>query len=294
MPRVSYGEGREGVAEVGPTVRQRELGIRLRELRKSSDLTVEDVAERLLCSATKISRAETGARRPTLRDVRDLCALYEVSSDETAELMELAREARKPGWWARYDNNAKVGVAFIEMEQAASSITSFEMYFLPALLQTEDYAKALIRGVFPKISSDILGQRVEARMRRQQLLSRPKPPRYRALLDEAVLHRQIGGASVMKAQLAHVIQLIEDEKVTVQVIPFSVGSYTAHDCNFDYLEFAADLHLKDLVYVEQLTRQIYLDGDAEVEAYRDAVESLRDIALSPRESAKKIHETCNS
>ena len=224
------------MAELSPTIRQRELGMRLREFRAAKGLTVEDVARELLCSTTKISRAETGARRATLRDVRDLCQIYGVDTETSAELMKLAREARQPGWWTKYDD-LKIA-PYIGLEQAATAITSFGMYFFPALLQTEDYARAIIKGIAPMIEEDTLGQRVEARMIRQQLLQAPKPPKYRVLLDEAVLHRHVGGPAVMKAQLDKVLSLMREEKAAVQVIPYEVGAYGAVDSNFVHLEFA--------------------------------------------------------
>lgn len=279
------------MAGVSPTVRQRQLGLRLRDLRLAKGMTVEEVAEQLLCSATKISRAETGARRQSLRDVRDLCTLYQVEAGEAAELMALAREARQQGWWTAYDA-LKVNFPFIGLEQDATSITCFGMYFVPAFLQTAEYARAIIKAIDPKVTPEVLDQRVIVRMRRQELLDRPSPPRYRALLDEAVLHRQVGGASVMKAQLEHILQLIEAEKVTVQVIPFTAGGYAAIDSNFDYLEFS-DTHLPSLVFVEGLTSQLYIEKKAEVARYEAAAEDLRDTALSPRESARRIHEICN-
>lgn len=275
------------MADVSPTVRQRELGMRLRKFRNAKGLTVEEVAEKLLCSATKISRAETGARKPTLRDVRDLCEIYGVDPETSAELMELARQAREPGWWTQYDD-LQIS-PFIGLEQEATAITCFGMYFVPALLQTEDYAREMIRGIAPKINPDILGQRVEARMRRQQLLQQPKPPRYRALLDEAVLCRQVGGPAVMKAQLEKILLLVQEEKATVQVIPFEVGAYAAIDSNFDYLEFGGS-SLPGLVFVEGLVSHLYLERHADLERYGEALEYLRDEALSPRDSAKRIEE----
>jgi transcriptional regulator with XRE-family HTH domain len=277
--------GGRAVADVSPTIRQRELGLRLREFRTAKGLTVEEVAKELLCSPTKISRAETGARRATLRDVRDLCQIYGVDPKTSAELMELAREARGPGWWTSYDD-LKI-TPFIGMEQAATAITCFGMYFFPALLQTEDYAREIIKGIAPKIDPDILGQRVEARMRRQGLLRQPKPPRYRALLDESVLHRQVGGPPVMKAQLEKILVLMRDESATVQVIPYEVGAYAAIDSNFDYLEFGGS-KLPDLVFVEGLVSHLYLERPDELYRYREALEYLRDVALNPRDSAKRI------
>jgi transcriptional regulator with XRE-family HTH domain len=154
------------VTGTSPTVRQRELGIRLRELRRGRGLTVEDVSQKLLCSATKISRLETGARRPSFRDVRDLCDLYEVDEATKDEFMTLAREARQQGWWTKYDD-LKLD-PYIGLEQVATAITSYTMYYVPALLQTEEYASAIIKAIAPKIDPGILQQRVEARMRRQQ------------------------------------------------------------------------------------------------------------------------------
>src|SRR5271169_4477732 len=194
--------GATAVTGTSPTVRQRELGKRLRELRSQHDLTVEDVADKLLCSATKVSRLETGARRPSLRDVRDMCALYGVDESTSSELMSLARGAREQGWWTQYED-LKLD-PLIGLEQEATAITCYSVYYMPALLQTSDYAKAIIRAIAPKIDSQILEQRVEARLRRQQLLAGANRPRYRVLLDEAVLYRPVGGAATMAAQLDNV------------------------------------------------------------------------------------------
>ncbi len=273
------------MAESSPTVRQRELGMRLRELRNGQGMTVDEVAGKLLCSATKISRAETGARRPSLRDVRDLCGLYDVSPEETAELMKLAREARQQGWWTPY-TDLRIS-HLIGLEQEATTITCFGMYFVPALLQTEDYATAIIKGILPKIDPEILRQRVEARMRRQQILERLNPPRYRALLDEAALHRQVGGAAVMHAQLTKLLQRVQEEKATVQVIPFGAGAYHAMDSNLQFLEFG-DSRLPGVVFVEGLVSELYLEKAAELARYDESIEDLRDIALSRRDSVSLI------
>jgi transcriptional regulator with XRE-family HTH domain len=149
-----------------PTVRQRELGKRLRELRNRKSLTVEDVAEKLLCSATKISRLETGARRPSLRDVRDLCELYEVDASTSAEFMDLARASREPVWWTQYED-LKLD-PYLGLEQDAIAITSYTMYYIPALLQTEEYIHEIIHAIAPKMNPEIHQQRVEARLRRQE------------------------------------------------------------------------------------------------------------------------------
>ncbi|HTT54423.1 MAG TPA: helix-turn-helix transcriptional regulator [Streptosporangiaceae bacterium] len=271
-----------------PTVRQRELGMRLRQLRNARSLTVEEVAAKLLCSATKISRVETGARRPTLRDVRDLCSIYGVSESGTAELMELARKAREQGWWNQYDDLDLT--PYIGLEQAATSITCFTMYYIPALMQTGDYAQAIIMGIAPKIDPRVHEQRVEARLRRQQRLERDDRPRYRVILDEAVLHRQVGGAAVMAAQLDKVLRFERDGKATIQVIPFNVGAHAGQDSNFVLLEFDDPEPLPAVVFVESLTNQLYQERKTDVDRYREAVEYLRDAALTPRDSVLRIAE----
>src|SRR6266568_3405511 len=249
-----YAGGRDAVADASPTIRQRELGMRLREYRTNLGLTVEEVAQKLLCSATKVSRAETGARRP--------------------------------GWWTQYDD-LKVHFPFIGLEQDATAITCFAMYFVPAFLQTANYARAIIKGIVPKIDPDVLDQRVAARMRRQELLYKTNAPIYRVLLDEAVLHRQVGGLTVMRAQLAKMTDLVNEKRATIQIIPFAAGAYAAADSNFDYLEFGGSA-LPDLVYVEGLARDLYLDRRHDVERYSETIEYMRDTALSPGDSVKKI------
>ena len=211
--------------------------MRLRELRNAVDLTVEEVGQKLLCSATKISRLETGARRASLRDVRDLCRIYVVTDqDQVEDLMALASRAREPGWWKQYED--AILSPYIGLEQAAVAITVYSMSFIPALIQTNDYARATIKSIERKIDPAVLDQRVEVRLRRQELLHRPDPPRYRVLLDEAVLRRQVGGTAVMQAQLDKIVTCASEQKVTVQVIPFDVGVYPSSDSNVVFLEFA--------------------------------------------------------
>jgi transcriptional regulator with XRE-family HTH domain len=267
-----------------PTVRQRELGVRLRELRNALGLTVEEVAERLLCSAAKISRAETGTRRASLRDVRDLCQLYGVGVAETAELMDLARMAREPGWWTQY-SDLKLE-PYIGLEQEATAITSFSMYCLPGLVQTEHYARTVIRSITPKMNPKVLDERVEARLRRQQLLDHDNPPRFRILLDEAVLRRQVGSREVMAEQLGKILTLERRSKLTVQVIALDVGAYNAFDIMFTLLEFGDSM--SPVVFLEGLVRNQYLERSGELDRYRESVESLRDEALNPRDSVECI------
>ena len=269
-----------------PTARQRELGTRLRGLRNEHNLTVEDVAERLLCSATKISRLETGARRPSLRDVRDLCELYEVDESTSAELMSLAREARAAGWWTQYDDlNLD---PLIGLEEAAAAITCYSMFYMPGLLQTQEYAQGIISIVAPKMDPQIVRQRVEARLRRQQLLSRDSGPQYNVLLDENVIRRGVGNPELIAAQLEKVLETIRAGRAVVQVIPFSAGAYATADGYFVLLEFEGRADLWPVVYVEGLAGNQYLDRKGDIERYRECIDYLKARALSPQESESLI------
>jgi transcriptional regulator with XRE-family HTH domain len=270
-----------------PTVRQRQLGTRLRELRLERNLTVENVAKQLMCSPSQISRIETATRRATLRDVRDLAVLYDVSPSTAADLMDLAKSARELGWWDAYDD-LKLD-PYIGLEQEANSITCFSMFFVPALLQTEDYARAIIKDVVPQIDPIVHEQRVEARLHRQQLFDREKPPNYRALLDEAVLRRPVGGPTVMAAQLEKIVQLNNDSHAAVQLIPFGAGLRGVADSNFVLLEFdAAQLH--PVVFVEVLTTNLLQERDGEIARYREAIECLEESALTPKDTVEWINE----
>ena len=268
-------------------MRQRELGLRLRELRLARDLTVEEVAVQLECSATKISRLETAARKAIPRDVRDLCHIYGVADQaEVEELMDLARQARQPGWWTQY---VDLGFeSYIGLEQEAVAITAFSMYYVPGLLQTADYARAIIRAIEPKMDPRILGERAEARIRRQQLLEKEARPRYRALLDEAVLHRLVGSPAIMVAQLDKILKKQEGGLAAVQVIPFGIGAHAGSDSNFEFLEFGESSLLGPVVHVEGLISNTYRERPAEVERYREAIEQLRDAALNVRDSMALI------
>ena len=269
---------------MNPTVRQRELGRRLREQRVDHGFTVEEVADKLLCSATKISRLETGARRPSLRDVRDLCGVYNVDEATTHEFMELAKGAREQVWWTRYED-LKLD-PYLGLEQVATTITSFTTFYLPALLQTEEYTREVIKKIAPKMDPDIYRQRVEVRMHRQEVLERDNRPRYRVLLDESVLYRPIGGPALMVAQIDKILQLEREGKVNIQIVPFDYGVPAAEDSNFVLLEFENTPSISPTVFVEGLIRNQYLENSADVVRYKEAIDYLRYSALNARDSVR--------
>jgi transcriptional regulator with XRE-family HTH domain len=273
----------------GPTVRQRQLGMRLRAIRSEKNLSVEAVAKELECSPSKIGRLETATRRPNPRDVRDLCRFYGLDDATSSELVELAREAQEPGWWKQYPDVGLALLPYVGLEQDASSITSFAAFYVPALLQTADYARTIINGIAPQMSPEVLKDRVEVRLRRQDLLDRDRPPRYRVFIDESVLHRPTGGPEVMIAQIDKILELIEENKVTAQIVPFDVGVIASQDSNFVLLEFD-DRDLAPVVFIESLQNSQILEREVDVLRYREAIDNLRDSALTARESkARFIH-----
>jgi len=275
------------MSDVSPALRQRELGLRLRKERTDREMTVEEVAGKLLWSPEKIHRIETAARRATPRDVRDLCALYGVAGALADELMQLAGGPTEQGWWTQYEdlNLAR----FIELEQQASSIIQYTMHYVPALLQTEEYAHAIIKAVLPGIDPKIHANRVEARLRRQRVLGSEYSPRFNALIDEGVLRRQLGGAAVMARQLDKILELARKGKAAVEVIPFGAGVYPVSDSNFVFLEFG-EFVMQPLVYVEGYASSHYYERAADVALYREAIQHLRGVALNPRDSLFLMEE----
>ena len=259
-----------------------------------------------MCSATKISRLETGTRRPSLRDVKDLCVLYKVDKSTADEFMTIAREAREQEWWTQFEDlNLD---PYLGLEEVASAITSYTMYYIPALLQIEDYTRVIIETIAPRMDPKILQQRVEVRMRRQKRLEEADKPRYRVFLDEAVLYRSVGGPAIMAAQLDKVLEVERQNKVTFQIVPFDLGAHAAQDSNFILFEFDKKSSaspsdeksgsslldekptLSPVVFIEALTGNHYLGKEADTERYREAVEYLRDTALSPRHSVQRLTE----
>jgi transcriptional regulator with XRE-family HTH domain len=280
------------VAEGSPTVRRRELGTLLRKLRNDKGLTVDQVAEHLLCSPSKVSRMETGHRGATLRDVRDLCGLYGVTEQaERDRLMTLAREGKQQGWWQSYDLPYST---YVGLEAEAISVHDYDSAVVPGLLQTADYARALYEAAIPQLSMpeltrEVVDQRIEARLRRQQLLTRQSDPlHFRTVLDEAVLHRVIGSAGIMKDQLQRLIESSRLPNITIQVIPYSAGAHPALDSTFNILEFAPPV--PDVVYVEGLVGWIYVERPEDVNRYRLVFERLSEMALSPDKSSELIRK----
>jgi transcriptional regulator with XRE-family HTH domain len=277
------------VVESSPTLRRRELAIRLRELRKQSGLTIDEVAHHLLCSIPKVSRIETGSRSPTLRDVRDLCVLYEVGEAEQERLMTLARESKQQAWWQRFDDLGLGIESLIGLEIEAKRISSHESANIPWAFQTEQYARAIIKGILPRIDDHVLDERVIARIARQELFHSPNPPHLWSLIDESAFHRAIGGNRVMAEQLSRILDVAAAPNVTMQVVPFEAGAHPGLDNTFTLLEFDKSV-LPPVVFVEVLAGSLYLEREVDIDRYQEALEHLRACALSPASSTRWVQE----
>jgi transcriptional regulator with XRE-family HTH domain len=270
-----------------PTVRRRELGALLRKLRTEKGLTVEQAADQLMFSMSKLSRMETGHGAPSRRDIRDLCALYEVTDEaERKRMMNLAVEGRQAGWWQSYDLNQFAD--YVGLEADAVSVKNYQSILIPGLLQTPDYARAVNEAVIPQPDPERLEEQTEVRLRRQDRLTQDPPLRFGVILDEAALHRVIGGQAVMEAQLRHLTELSKLPNVTLQVIPFSAGGHPAMDSTFNVLEFADAV--PGVVYVEGLVGWVYMKRSRDVERYMGVFERLCHMALPPRESVELIEK----
>ena len=250
-------------------------------------MTVDDVARELMCSTPKISRIETGTRLPTLRDVRDLCRLYRLDDAEQTRLMTIAREAKQQGWWNKFDD---LGIdSLIGLETEAKRISAHDSSFVPWAFQTEQYARAIIKGIFPRIEDRILDERVTARMTRQEILRSPEPPYLWSLIDESALRRAVGGGRLMREQLSKILEMAATSNVTMQVVPFEAGAHPGLDNTFMLLEFDSSVQ-SPVVFVENLAGNFYLERDAEIQRYREVLEHLRACALSPANSIKYVEE----
>ena len=270
-----------------PTVRRRRLASELRRLRDRAELTIDEVGEKLECSASKISRIETGHVGVTPRDVRDMLELYGVESDELEELVQLSREARKKGWWHNF-SEVFTG-AFVGLEAEAATLRTYQALLVPGLLQTADYTREVTRAARPTISAAELDRRVAGRQARQQLLFEHDPPQYWAVIDEAVLCRPVGGPKAMAAQLAQLIELASLPHVTLQVIPLDSGAHAGMEGPFVILGFPEQAD-PDVVYVENTNIGVYMEEPPEILEYTLKFDHLRASALGPDATLEKISE----
>jgi transcriptional regulator with XRE-family HTH domain len=270
-----------------PTVLRILLGARLRRLREARQISPEEAGYVIRASDSKISRLETGRVGFKDRDVADLLTLYGVTDEaQRQEFRELAVRANSPGWWHDY-SDLLVGwfEEYLGLEESAAEIRTYEAQLVPGLLQTEDYARAVILLEYSNPKE--ISRRVSLRTARQAILSKPDPTTLWAVLDEAVLRRPIGGTRVMRAQLQHLIEMSQRPNVTIQIMPFTAGGHAAAGGSFSLLHFAED-DLPDMVYLEQLASAQYKDKVDVVGTYLEVMDRLRVEAATPEDSLKAL------
>ena len=263
-----------GARSGGPTVQRLVLGSHLRRLREARGIPADQAAEAIRGSHSKISRMEHGRVGCKERDVADLLTLYGVTDNgERAALLNLAREANTAGWWHAYSDILPAWLTpYVGLEATASVIRTYQIQFVPGLLQTESYARALISQGSAATEEQIV-RRGELRASRQEILRRPDAPQLWAVVDEGALRRPVGSRDIVREQLAYLMEMADHPAVTLQILPFSAGAHSAMGGPFTILRFA-EPDLADVVYIEQLTSALYLDKPAEVDSYLEVMEQL--------------------
>lgn len=284
-PEPSPGHG----AARGPTVLRIALGTQLRRLREQCGISREDAGESIRASHAKISRLELGQVRFKERDLRDLLTLYRVTDPADREkVLDLAGQANTPGWWQRYGDVLPTWFeTYIGLEQAAGVLRSYEVQFIPGLLQTAEYARAVVRLGHADAASEEVDRRVELRMRRQDILDRADAPTLWVVIDEAALRRPIGGNEVLRAQIEHLVEACERPNVQVQLLPYTAGGHAAAGGPFSILRFGQP-ELPDIVYLEQLTSALYLDKRADVDQYMQVMDRLSIQAQRPEHTPQLL------
>lgn len=273
----------------GPTVRRRRLGTELRRLRDSAGYKLEEVAGMLGVAPSTLSRIETGKAPTKLAYLSQLLELYQVTdAGQRQILVDMAREGHRKGWWAAYDDVLPSGLGvYVGLEAEASGLRSYEIAVVHGLLQTTDYARAILRASAPRHTADQIERLVDLRMERQRRLDDNPPLDLWVIHDEAVIRRTVGGPVVMRHQLAHLLVAAGLPGVTLQVLPFDTGAHAGHDGPFSIVEFH-DRSDSEVVYVESTAGPIYLEKDREVRACAEVFDRLRAAALPPEASLDLI------
>jgi transcriptional regulator with XRE-family HTH domain len=267
----------------------------LRKLREAANMRIEDVAHQLECSMSRVSRIETGRSVARLRDVRDMLEIYGVVDEEERErLLGVAKEAQEKGWWSSYEGALPAGLdTYVGFEEAASSVRIYQNSVVTGLLQTEEYARALVESSLHNTDAEEMERLVQLRMRRQQLLTRPEDPlELWAILDEAILHRPVGGNSIMRAQLMHLLDAADMPNVTIQVLPFARGAHAGLDGPFTIIAFPDPTDL-DVIYVPGTVCNVLLEREKDIRRHVVSFDHLRAEALPPDESASLIHSAAD-
>lgn len=280
--------------EPAPTLLKMLVGVQLAGFREDAGLAQDQAARAAGFSAAKLSRIESGKGRrpPTENDVRTLLELYGTDDYEVSVLLKLLQRAGEPGWWQRYDKRLMPEWfdRLVGLQEAAATIRTFEIQYVPGLLQTPAYTRAVVERGLPNAPAGEVERRVELRRHRARLVSRADAPQLWAIIDESVLLRVLGSTEVMREQLAHLVKMAERPNVTLQIVPLSVTNASAPAIPITYLRFGG-LDLPDVVYLEHIKSANFLEDRDETEEYRIALDRLADEALKPRDSLELLRQT---
>lgn len=273
-----------------PTIRERRIAIEVRRIREQVGLTLDQAAERLGWSRATLGRMETAVRRIKPAELQRLLDIYGVDGHRRYDLVELARGARERGWWDTYtDTLPEAYAAYIALEAEARSLRAYDALVVHGLLQTEDYAREVIRAGLMQLAPEAeVERRVEVRLARQVLLTERIPPvELWCVIDENALRRMIGGTEVMRAQYARLAEAAAWPNVTLQVLPYAVGAHPGVAGTFAILEFP-ERYMPDVGYIEALNSALYIEEDIHVHAYSLVFNRLVAEALGIGESAAML------
>jgi transcriptional regulator with XRE-family HTH domain len=275
----------------GPTVRRRRLGAELRRLREANSLKLEEVAEQLGLAPSTLSRIETGKAPTKTAYLTTMLGMYGIDDPAVRKvLVDMAREGHRKGWWSIYDDVLPSGFdIYVGLEAEASGLRSYETDVVHGLLQTTDYALAVLRELRPRDSDEQVARGVDLRMQRQRLLDSDPPLDLWLILDEGAIRRNIGGAKVMRPQLEHLIQASRWSNVTLQVLGFETGAHAGLVGPFSILQFP-ERGDSEVAYTESVGGMIYLEKEREVRACAEAFDRMRAAALSPAASIELIQQ----
>ncbi|MEU6476386.1 helix-turn-helix transcriptional regulator [Streptomyces sp. NPDC047017] len=281
-------------SEPAPTLLKLLVGVQLAGFREDAGMSQDQAARGLGFSPAKLSRIESGkGRRPPVEsDVRALLRLYGTDDYESSVLLKLLQRAGEPGWWQRYDKRLMPEWfdRLVGLQEAAAAIRTFEIQYVPGLLQTPAYARAVVERGLPTASSVEVQRRVELRIRRTELLGRQDAPQLWAVMDESVLLRMLGSREIMRDQLTRLVDMAQRSNVTLQVVPLDATNASAPAIPITYLRFGG-LDLPDVVYLEHIRSANFLEDRDETEEYRIALDRLADEALTPPESLDLLRRT---
>ncbi|QQQ81069.1 helix-turn-helix domain-containing protein [Saccharothrix sp. 6-C] len=273
-----------------PTIRLRRLAGQLRRLRDGTGLRREDVEERTGLHSTTLYRIETARARPQYRTLDMLLKLYEIPTDEQLRLKALYKQSAGEGWIQPWHESLREEyTTYISFERDAHGLRHYSAMFIPGLLQTEDYTRAVVRGISYAATPEQVEDRVRTRMERQAVLTKDRPIKLWAILDEAALHHEVGGRDVMRAQLDRLVEAATAPNVTIQVVPFSAGAHPGMPGEFIVMDFEDPLD-HDLVHVDSQAGEIFLESDADITRFRSDFDHLVAVAKSPDDSAALIAE----